>query len=304
MTVKELGGRIVVDWGSSNFRAFRFDAAGNLADRHQAQAGILTVQDGAFEALMMREIGQWITPDSEILLSGMITSRNGWVETPYVEAPATLADLAAGAVTRKASNGARLLFLPGVCTRHPTPDVMRGEEIQVFGSLGDIQTAMLILPGTHSKWVNVTDGAIAGFRTFLTGECFALLRSQSIVGRLIPPGERAFDEKAFLAGVMMAQGAASISLLNDVFTARSGALLGDFSPETIADRLSGMLVGHEIKAGLSLQAGAVDALILVGETELTARYQLALHALGREARMGPTHAAVDGFRRLVAARGG
>ena len=51
---------------------------------------------------------------------------------------------------------ARLLFLPGVCTRHPTPDVMRGEEIQVFGSLGDIQTAMLILPGATALGKAIT----------------------------------------------------------------------------------------------------------------------------------------------------
>ncbi len=82
--------RIVVDWGTSNFRAYRFDDRGALTETHQAQAGILTVAPGGFEAVLEREIGGWLDGSAEVFLSGMITSRNGWVETPYVEMPATL----------------------------------------------------------------------------------------------------------------------------------------------------------------------------------------------------------------------
>ena len=76
--------RLVVDWGTSNFRCYRFAADGTVAQTHQAAAGILGVADRDFAAVLQREIGAWITPDMDIFLSGMITSRNGWIETPYV----------------------------------------------------------------------------------------------------------------------------------------------------------------------------------------------------------------------------
>jgi 2-dehydro-3-deoxygalactonokinase len=300
---KRVRRHLVVDWGSSNFRAYRFSPTGEIAERHQANAGILTVTDGAFEKVLMREIGSWITPDSEVFFSGMITSRNGWVETPYAETPAKLRDLAKDAVTRKGGTGATYHFLPGVAARKPSPDVMRGEEIQIFGAIEPGESATLVLPGTHSKWATVTKGTIKGFRTFLTGECYALLAKHSIIGRLIPTEARAFNEQAFLAGVMMAQDKSSLSLLNDVFTARSGALLGAFAIEEIADRLSGMLIGHELKAGLSMHKAQGSRLLLIGEEELTKRYLLALNAMGRAASIGRSDAAVEGFRRLVALKG-
>lgn len=292
--------RIVVDWGSSNFRAYRFGTDGALVERHQAEAGILTVRDGAFEDVLEREIGGWIDAGTEVLLSGMITSRNGWVETPYLEPPASLAGLAAEAVTRQARTGARLLFLPGVCNRAPQPDVMRGEEIQVFGSVSADGDALVVLPGTHSKWVSVRAGAIAGFSTFLTGELFALLRQHSIIGRLIPPGATEAKEEAFRAGVALGFSGNPRGLLNDVFTARAGALLGEFTPEDIAERLSGILIGHEIRAGLdsAFLSGVIP--LLVGEAALIARYRIAFAELGLACAAGPDHAAVEGFRKLGA----
>lgn len=291
--------RIVIDWGTSNFRAYRFGPGGMVIDRHQAPAGILTVRDGDFEAVLRREIGRWMTPEREIFLSGMITSRNGWVETPYLECPATLAGIAAKAQRRKLSDGVRLNFMPGVSTLAPSPDVMRGEEMQVFGVVAENSTATIILPGTHSKWVRVVDGAITGLRTFLTGELFALLGQHSIVGRLMPKTPAPFDEAAFLAGVDRAFGADSISLLNDIFTARSGALLGAFPVESIASRLSGMLIGHELAAGLAEAGQGSPRLVIVGETTLVERYITALAHRGQVAEIGPADAAVAGFRKLA-----
>lgn len=292
--------RIVVDWGSSNFRAYRFGPDGTLVERLQAEAGILTVRDGAFEDVLEREIGRWIDSGTEIMLSGMITSRNGWVETPYLEPPASLSGLAAKAVTRQARNGATLLFLPGVCNRAPQPDVMRGEEIQVFGSVSSDQDTLVVLPGTHSKWVSVRAGAIAGFSTFLTGEMFALLRQHSIIGRLIPTGEAQANDAAFRAGVALGFSGNPRGLLNDVFTARAGALLAEFTPADIAERLSGILIGHEIRAGIDSSAMPGVTPVLVGETALVARYGTAFTSLGLACTTGPDHAAVEGFRKLGA----
>lgn len=290
--------RIIVDWGTSNFRAYRFTEDGQLAATHRAACGILTVEKGDFEGALLREIGAWIDGNSEIFLSGMITSRNGWLETPYVEAPAMLADLSAGACRMTLANGARLSFLPGVCLRHPTPDVMRGEEIQAFGSTAPEETATLILPGTHSKWVRMEEGRLASFRTFMTGEIFATLKTQTILGRLIPAGDAAPDDDAFVAGVQQAHAAGSAGLLHELFTARSGVLLGALAPAAIPDFLSGLVIGAEIRGGVTL-GWADRPLVLVGEAGLCARYRLALEALGLACRIGPAEATVAGFRRLA-----
>ena len=290
--------RIVVDWGTSNFRAYRFDDRGALTETHQAQAGILSVTPGGFEAVLEREIGGWLDGSAEVFLSGMITSRNGWVETPYVEMPATLEALAAGAVHRRTARGTALHFLPGVAARVPLPDVMRGEEIQIFGSIAPGESATLVLPGTHSKWARVEAGRLVAYRTFMTGEMFAVLKGHSILGRLMPQ-EPVGSPEAFAAGVRQAGVDTSAGLLNDVFTTRSGALLATFPPAEIADRLSGILIGHEIAGGLKL-GWPSDDLILVGDEDLCARYGQALALLGKASRMGPKHATVEGFTRLGA----
>lgn len=290
--------RIIIDWGTSNFRAYRFAEDGQISGTHHAACGFLSVEKGAFEATLMREIGSWIDGNSEIFLSGMITSRNGWLETPYIEAPATLADLRAGARSLVLANGARLSFLPGVCMRAPTPDVMRGEEIQVFGSIAPEETATLILPGTHSKWVRVEEGRLAAFRTFMTGELFATLKAHTILGRLIPADGAGRDDAAFVKGIRQANAAESAGILHELFTARSGVLLGALAPGAIADFLSGLLIGAEISGGVAL-GWADRPLVLVGEAGLCARYRLALEALGLACRIGPAEATVAGFRRLA-----
>jgi 2-dehydro-3-deoxygalactonokinase len=291
--------RIVVDWGTSNLRAYRFGADGAVAETRQAAAGILTVSDRAFEAVLRREIGDWMAPGGEIFLSGMITSRNGWIETPYVETPATLRALADGAVERRLEDGVRLRFLPGVCQRSPTPDVMRGEEIQVFGAIEPGATGTLVHPGTHGKWVRVEKGAIVGFRSFMTGEVFAVLKKHSILGRLIPEASQPFNERAFTAGVRHAASAESAGFLNDIFTTRSGVLLGAFPPEEIEDRLSGLIIGREVASGLAF-GWTDEPPLLFGDDALCARYALAFAILGHPVRRGGEDATVEGFRRLNA----
>jgi len=87
-----------------------------------------------------------------IILSGMIGSRQGWVEAPYLACPASPEDLAAQLVEVP---GARVWIVPGVIRGGAMPDVMRGEETQIAGVLAlspdPAGTLRLVLPGTHSK---------------------------------------------------------------------------------------------------------------------------------------------------------
>ena len=296
------GARFVIDWGTSNFRAYRFAPDGRVAETHQAPCGILSVADQQFAAVLQQQIGHWLYEGDVLYFSGMITSRNGWVETPYVDAPACLKDLAEGAVKVAGDHGQTLFFLPGVCMRSPTADVMRGEEIQVFGSLADDEhTATVVLPGTHSKWVQVEAGRLQHFTTHMTGEVFGVMRQHSILGRLMPDTPQVFRQDAFLNGVARSALGQSLGLLHDLFTTRSTVLLEQMPAEDCADYLSGLLIGHEIRAGLA-SAPAQGPIILVGEAALCQRYKIALQAsdpaLSSRVRMGPPQASVEGFARL------
>lgn len=291
---------IIVDWGTTNFRAYRFDSAGDAVAEHRAAAGILSVAGGQFEPVLDREIGAWITPDSEILFSGMITSRNGWIETPYAETPASLEALAAASVHRRHASGAPMRFLPGVAMRHPVPDVMRGEEIQVFGACAPEEEAIVVLPGTHSKWVRHREGRIEAFHTFMTGEIYAALKGHTILGRLLPEGAAGTPE-AFAEGVRHMRGHAGAGLLHAAFSARSKVLFDELAPSDIGEYLSGIVIGAEMAGGLAL-GWNLASLRLVGEPALTARYAEAARILGLDSQIAPADTTIRGFRRLAAVK--
>ena len=292
---------ILVDWGTSAFRAWRVGPGGAVRDaRADPRGGIAQVAGGAFVAALRQRIGDWLRPTTPVWLSGMVTSRNGWVEVPYAAVPAGLADLAAGALERRLDDGVQLHFVPGVCAHAPTPDVMRGEEVQVFGQLADAPSAVdatIVLPGTHSKWVQVKSDAIVGFRTHLTGELYALLVEHSIVGRLAA-GDAPPDDAAFARGVRFALARRPGGLLHEVFTARSAVLLGELTAGGVRDYLSGLLIGHELREELAgLEVGRVP--VLIGETALIERYRRAFAIAGAEAVVGEAQAARRGLARVA-----
>lgn len=276
---------IAIDWGTSAFRAWAIGAGGEVLDEIASGSGILAVPGGDFEAALEASLGPWLTlaPDLPILASGMITSRNGWIETPYLPLPLDAAALAAALVPYRTTRGRRIWFVTGALGDPPggTPDVMRGEETEIVGHLaaggGD---GLYLLPGTHSKWAQVAGGRVTAFRSCMTGEVFALLRDQSILGRLAVPGTPSAD--AFARG--LAAGQAPGALLARVFSARTLALLGRLAPEDIADYLSGLMIGDEVAA--MLREGAPEGSVtVIGRGDLAARYGRALEACGVVARI-------------------
>ena len=159
-----------------------------MLETREAPAGILAVRDGDFAGVLTREVGAWLAaePGLPVIASGMIGSRQGWLEAPYCACPAGSAEIAAALVPHPARPG--LHFVPGLSWVGPdgVPDVIRGEETQILGEVGDSPgRRLLVLPGTHSKWALVEDGAITWFATFMTGELFAVLKAHSILGRLM-----------------------------------------------------------------------------------------------------------------------
>lgn len=224
----------------------------------------MALSDDDFAAALDEIIRDWRdAADREVIMSGMIGSRQGWVEVPYVACPAALPDLA-GAVRAAPAVGAReVLICPGLISRDAdgVPDVMRGEEVQIFGaiSLAARPAATVLLPGTHSKHAVVSNGSVSGFVTHMTGEIFALLRDHSILGRLMAP--RHVDLDAFDAGLDRARQQGG--LLHHIFGVRTRMLMNELDAASLPDYLSGILIGHELAS-----AAIVPPVVVVGELNL------------------------------------
>lgn len=291
---------MAVDWGTSALRGALLAANGAVLAAHAAPRGLLSVPPGGWPAAFQAEFGPWLGahPGLPCLMAGMVGSRQGWAEAAYQSCPAGLADLA-GAL-HWLQPGA-LAIVPGLSTEAGgVPDVLRGEEVQVFGALqalaeggADADGAFtLVLPGTHSKWVQVRAGRITGFSTHMTGECYALLRQQSILARMLPADDADLDGPAFDAGV--AQAGTPGGLLHHLFSVRTLPLFERASGPEAASRLSGLLIGEELRAQADqLPAGA--PVTVIGSPALAQRYSRALQSRGHAVRQAPSDAGWHGM---------
>jgi len=293
---------IAVDWGTTSARAYAVDAGGRTTAMRQAPLGVQQLKGADFAHALDRLLGDWAALPVPRFAAGMIGSRQGWVEAPYVDCPARL-DTLARHVTW--TPGRELAIVPGLIYRDEqgVPDVMRGEETQLAGMLGDAKggdSFVAVMPGTHSKWVCVEGGFVTEFQTYMTGEAFAVMLEHSILGRLaardagdVRPGP------AFSAGV--AHGGTALSLLHSMFGARTLALTGDLAASDVADWLSGCLIGNEIAAArrwISQRGAAAGEVRVIGGNALVARYTSALSSQGVRAHPGPEDAVVRGLIHL------
>ena len=296
----------MVDWGTTALRAALVDQAGRVADEIENDGGIQHIKDRNFEDALLQAIQPWLSEHGAltVVALGMITSRNGWVEVPYIACPATVADLASGIKRRKLRNGSELVFLAGItdATRNPFPDVMRGEETQIVG-YGLRKPAVVVLPGTHSKWASVSGNRIERFQTFVTGEIFALLSQHSFIAQTGIPADGKIDWAAFERGVAVAENATGSDavFLTQLFSARTGMLANQLPVADIRDYVSGVLIGNEFREAREsgwFEKG--DTIGVVGNDGLNARYTRAAQVFGLTPLEGGTQAAIRGALEIFA----
>jgi 2-dehydro-3-deoxygalactonokinase len=293
---------VAVDWGTSSFRAALIAPNGDVLDELSTPRGILGFKSDEFVPYLVTTCAGFMAAGGKMfLLSGMIGSKNGLLEVPYCPCPATASNIAA-ALGWVDTGGADLniAIVPGV--RHGFDDVMRGEETQVFGAAAvlGVQDAVMVLPGTHSKWVQLKDGAIVKFNTFMTGEFYALLSQHSILAKSLPdPTDKpaALDKTAFLQGIdrAMKSSASGQSLLGNAFSTRVKSLFNELHPAQAASYLSGLVIGDEL-AAMRLPAGS--QVIVIGSPTLCERYNLALEHLGVQTRAIGNQAAWAGLHSI------
>ena len=272
---------IAVDWGTSALRAALI-ANGKIVSVRHCDQGILRIPPLGFANALDHFCGDWMAhPQALTLICGMAGSAQGWQLAPYMACPSPLQNLTQHLVWVVPN---KVALVPGIsCELSHAPDVMRGEETQVLGALQLLgcADATVILPGTHSKWVQVENHRVMRFHTFMTGECFALLKQHSILERTLgapqpdPSPDDEGDELFFEQGVALAFTGAS--LLHTLFSVRTLALMDRLNPTQGLAYLSGLLIGEELRAQAHLLTGP---LVLVANPTLQKRYQRALALRG------------------------
>lgn len=268
-----------VDWGTTNAR-FTLSSATGIVLAERAGPGIAEL-DGpaAIEAACFATIGDW--PTVPVVIAGMAGSDIGWRLAPYVPAPATVAAVHA-AVVRFEARSVSVALLPGVTTirKDGLPDVMRGEETQIFGSMSG-ETGLVCLPGTHSKWAQVSNGEITCFHTAITGELMdAVGRGTILLNPKHAPVAR--PSLHFLEGVT-AISHSKLGLETMLFTVRSRQMAGTLALDDADDYLAGLCIGSDIRSALVFQP-EFRSVTLVGTPTLTALYAAALANLDIQSR--------------------
>lgn len=285
-----------LDWGTSSLRAYALGPGGQVLATRRSEHGVMNLPAGAgiatpaeaFEAALQGLCGDWLAAhaDTPLIACGMVGSAQGWREARYQPLPARASELATAMTVIARPGGEPLHVVPGLLQAGELPNVMRGEETQIAGVLQSLadegrapQRLLVGLPGTHTKWAWVEDGAVVRFETFMTGEVYAALSQHTILGRTMVAGSP-HDEPAFARGLRVARSPlGALGVLSTVFSVRTLGLTGQLTGSAQPDYLSGLLIGHEVAA---LAPGLRDGIpvVLCGEPMLCVRYATALEAQG------------------------
>jgi 2-dehydro-3-deoxygalactonokinase len=271
---------VAIDWGTSSFRLWLIDRAGNALGERRSHEGMIAAGKLGFPAVLQSHLeAVGAAPGLPVIVCGMAGARQGWVEAGYVDTPARLASILEHAIPVPGQHR-DIRILPGIAQRDPkAPDVMRGEETQLLGALGvdGTEDAVVCMPGTHSKWVRVSGGTVERFATFMTGELFDVVSRETILSHAVTGADEAEDLDAFKSAVIAAFETPAFAA-NLLFQVRSGQLLYGSKPSAAREKISGTLIGVELAAGL---AGDVPSagVTLVASGRLQMLYQLAFETV-------------------------
>lgn len=308
---------VALDWGTSSCRAYLMGEGGVVLSERREQSGVMAVTTRAaasgtpyelafgqtFEALC----GDWLgsQPGLPVIACGMVGSNQGWVEAEYRPVPTDLAANGIVLTPVRTRAGTTVHIIPGLIVNSALPGVIRGEETQILGALlGDLRAGTLdcaadrvvLLPGTHSKWVRITGTTVTDFTTCMTGEFYALLTTDSTLSRLAAHADRP-DWDAFDRGLAIAASPTGhAGILNTAFSARTLVMTGQLTPDQVEDYLSGLLIGHEL-AGIATSwlGDTTNPILLCGNPKLNDRYRRALETLDIPVELGVGNCAAAGM---------
>ena len=183
-----------------------------------------------------------------LVVSGMASSSLGMITLPYKQLPFKTdgSDLKIQFVRASLDFEHAVIIISGVCSE---TDVMRGEETQLVGSVHDElhDEHVYIFPGTHSKHITVKANSVSAFKTYMTGELFALLSKSGTLAEAVDVNSGVMDEKGIQSFKQGVEDTVKSNLLHSLFRVRTLFLLQKNSKELNYSYLSGLLIGHEVK---------------------------------------------------------
>ena len=287
---------IAVDWGTSNLRAWSMGEEGILA-HGESDKGMGKLKPQEFEAALLDLVTPWLWDKTLVLACGMVGARQGWSEAQYRAVPCAPTDPAG--LTRVATLDPRLdvRIAPGLSQNKPA-DVMRGEETQLAGALALHPNfdGVFCLPGTHSKWAQVSAGEVVSFQTYMTGELFALLSTQSVLRHSLTA--EGWDDTAFDEGLSDAISRPD-RIAARLFSLRAEGLLHGMTAPQARSRLSGLLIGIELAGARPYWLG--QEVKLIGAENLAASYARSLGHQGLKTdRLDATACTLAGLSALHA----
>ena len=262
---------IAVDWGTSNVRAWAMSAQGAVLDRTQSPKGMASLTRDAFEPALIEMIGPWLQGPATVIACGMVGARQGWIEAPYATTPC--APLPAGLITAPTTTpGLTVRIIPGIRQNSPA-DVMRGEETQIAGFVAQNPgwDGVLCLPGTHTKWVQISASEVVSFQTFMTGELFATIGTQTVLRHSV--ATEGWDDAAF-AQALADSMARPERMAARMFSLRAESLLHALPGASARARLSGLLIGAELAGARPYWLG--QQIAIIGAGTVARLYQSAL----------------------------
>ena len=276
---------IAVDWGTSNVRAWGMTNSNEIAFSAQSDQGMSKLTPDQYPDILLGLLDGHLADvnrNIDVVICGMAGAKQGWMEAPYLETPANLGELGKKAIAPvMPSSGLKPRILSGVCqSANGDEDVMRGEETQLLGLL-DLRpgfSGIVCLPGTHSKWAKIENGALKSFTTAMTGELFELLRKHSVLRHSLTDeltGENTDD------GISqgLSESVESPQLLTSkLFKTRAASLLSGRQPDWCAGYLSGLLVGSEVAGHKNWLSD--EPIPLIGSAQLCSLYTKALGMVG------------------------
>ncbi len=270
---------MALDWGSSYLRVWLLSGEGEILAKkttNQGASGLNTVDF----ASIFNNLVQEISPNNlsiDAIICGMAGAYQRWQETPYLNTPVLVENIAQNLHKVTDFLKAEVLIIPGVAQKNPA-EVMRGEETQILGlmSLQKNTSAVVCLPGTHSKWVRVNNGSIVEFKTVITGELYALLCKYSMLNSQVSTEK--INQKAFIAAVLKAFKQPE-NITNYLFQIRAQFLLNRTKVLAAQGQISGYLIGLELAATQNYWQNHAAGVVLIGEKRLVDLYQYALKQL-------------------------
>ena len=271
---------VALDWGTSNFRAYLMDN-NNVIDQVSTQEGMKFIDQNEFEKILIKNIDAWNNKfDIKVIIaSGMVGAKQGWIEVPYINSPCDIRNV--NFKTFKILDDANIHILSGVSQFNPS-DVMRGEETQIAGFLlNNVDfNGSICLPGTHSKWVNMSSYNIQEFTTFLTGELYEIVKKYSILNHSLNTTELD-DEIVKSSAKLIIENPSFIS--NKLFEIRADNLLKNSNQTSNNSKLVGYLLGIELSGSRTYWED--KDLVIIGSSNLNKYYELILNGRSNSIRL-------------------